>query len=80
MSFRDSLSLPFEHDLPLELGNRAKNRQHHFSGRAGSVKIHIQDAQPGVRRAIEIVDDIDPSNHEAVGEFFRATFLFPKTS
>ena len=48
MSFRDPFFLPFEHYLPLEFGNRAKDRQHHFSGRARRVKIHVQDAEPNV--------------------------------
>jgi hypothetical protein len=56
MSFRDSLFLPFEHYLPLELSNRAKDRQHHFSGRAGSVEIHVQNAEPNIL-GLQRVDD-----------------------
>ena len=62
MSFRDPFLLPFEHYLPLEFGNRAKDRQHHFSGRARRVKIHVQDAEPNVL-GLQRVDDPDQISH-----------------
>ena len=62
MSFRDPFFLPFEHYLPLEFGNRAKDRQHHFSGRARRVKIHVQDAEPNVL-GLQRVDDPDQIPH-----------------
>ena len=38
LSFCDPNCLPSEHDLPLECGNRAEDRQHHFSSGVASSK------------------------------------------